>query len=72
MMNLMRMVMRHPKNRSDTLHAVRMIETSERSSSIMKATHQLDALKEDPVLQVFSTFGQCVIITRVAFIAPVD
>jgi hypothetical protein len=43
------------------VHAVRMIETNERSSSIMRAlTQQVDALKDDPVLNVFTAFGQYV------------
>lgn len=48
----------HDKNKTMQVHAARIIETSERTSSILKASHQLEAINEDMVLQVMKTFGR--------------
>lgn len=49
------------KGRKDalaTIHAVRTIEITDRTSTLIKAANHLESLKNDPVLQVFKTFGQ--------------
>ena len=59
MMNMVKMMKNGAvKTKNNRIHAVRMVEITDRTSSLMKAAHHLDALNSDPVLQVFKTFGQ--------------
>lgn len=55
MMNVIKLMFNSGEKTS--VHAVRMIEVSDRPSSIMKATHLVDNLKDDPVVNVITTFG---------------
>ncbi|KAI3642399.1 hypothetical protein MP228_011954 [Amoeboaphelidium protococcarum] len=44
-------------NSSFEVHALRIVEVSERSSSLMKAAQLTQELDEDPILKVFRTFA---------------
>jgi hypothetical protein len=59
LMHLMQLIAGNGRKlRKTPIHVARMVEASERSSSIIKATHQTETFETDALLQMFRTFGR--------------
>jgi hypothetical protein len=59
LMNLFQLFVNETKDEDQRLsiEAVRMVESSDRFSSLLKIAHQVETLKTDPVLQIFNTYA---------------